>query len=87
MGPLGAPLAHYTLVKCFGCDVPTILAVLWAGLASGSGIRVEGIFRTEPDVAARKQARRPPPHPRPEAPTLRLRSVALTRRRRTFEAS
>ena len=54
--PLGAPLGHYTLVRCFGFEVPTVLAVLWAGLSTSSGLRVEGIFRTEPDVALRNKA-------------------------------
>mgnify|MGYP001288689727 CR=1 FL=1 len=56
VAPLGAPPGHYALVRCFGSDVPAILAVLWAGIATSAGIRIEGIFRTEPDVADRKQA-------------------------------
>ena len=56
VAPLGAPPGHYALVRSFSSDVPAILAVLWAGIATSAGIRIEGIFRTEPDVADRKQA-------------------------------
>ena len=55
VAPLGAPPGHYALVRSFSSDVPAILAVLWAGIATSAGIRIEGIFRTEPDVADRKQ--------------------------------
>lgn len=59
MSAFGAPLQDYATVTCYGCEVPTVIVMLWIGLVVSDGIAAQGIFRLAPDpkaaLAAEKQ--------------------------------